>query len=214
MASLWNDAVARLEEAGVEIVEVDAADIARQNAGISFPIALYEANRDLRAYLERYAPAVGIEQVVAGILSPDVKATYETFVLPEKLPAPDGSLVDAEPVYRAAIDEGRRALVAAYDRVFVDAEIDALIFPTVPQVAVMANEASSSLETFSTFIRNTDPGSNAGLPGLSVPVGLGPETGLPVGVELDGPAGSDRRLLEIGMAIEDLFGRLPPPEAP
>ncbi len=29
--------------------------------------------------------------------------------------------------------------------------------------------------------------------------------------ELDGPAGSDRRLLAIGLALEPLFGRLPPP---
>jgi indoleacetamide hydrolase len=42
-----------------------------------------------------------------------------------------------------------------------------------------------------------------------VPVGLGAETGLPVGVELDGPADCDRRLLEIGMGLEDLFGTLP-----
>jgi mandelamide amidase len=30
-------------------------------------------------------------------------------------------------------------------------------------------------------------------------------------MELDGPAGSDRRLLSIGLALEQLFGRLPPP---
>ena len=34
---------------------------------------------------------------------------------------------------------------------------------------------------------------------------------LPVGLELDGPAGSDRKLLAVGMAMEKLFGRLPPP---
>jgi mandelamide amidase len=33
--------------------------------------------------------------------------------------------------------------------------------------------------------------------------------GLPVGLELDGPAGSDRRLLEIGLGIESLLRALP-----
>ena len=212
--AVWADARARLEEAGVELVEVDASEIVDRNAGISFPIALYEAGIDLRTYLERYASDISIEEVVAGIESPDVKATYEMFVLPGKLPAPDGGTVDAEPIYQAAMDEGRPALIAAYDRIFAENEIDALIFPTVPEVAALAGPESSSLEIFVTFIRNTDPGSNAGLPGLTVPAGLGPETGLPVGVELDGPARSDRRLIEIGMALEDLFGSLPAPEAP
>ena len=40
---------------------------------------------------------------------------------------------------------------------------------------------------------------------------LGAASKLPVGLELDGPAGSDRRLLAIGMAMEKVFGRLPPP---
>jgi mandelamide amidase len=30
-------------------------------------------------------------------------------------------------------------------------------------------------------------------------------------MELDGPAGSDRRLVAIGLAVEVLLGRLPPP---
>jgi mandelamide amidase len=30
-------------------------------------------------------------------------------------------------------------------------------------------------------------------------------------MELDGPSGSDRRLLAIGLALEKLLGRIPPP---
>jgi mandelamide amidase len=44
-----------------------------------------------------------------------------------------------------------------------------------------------------------------------VPAGLGPTTGLPVGLALDGPRGSDARLLALGLAIERLLGRTPPP---
>jgi indoleacetamide hydrolase len=43
-----------------------------------------------------------------------------------------------------------------------------------------------------------------------VPMGIGAASKLPVGLELDGPAGSDRRLVAIGMAIEKMLGRVPP----
>jgi Asp-tRNA(Asn)/Glu-tRNA(Gln) amidotransferase A subunit family amidase len=58
--------------------------------------------------------------------------------------------------------------------------------------------------TFPTFIRNTDPGSNAAIPGISLPSGLSPDC-LPLGMELDGPAQSDDRLLAIAAAIETVF---------
>ena len=81
----------------------------------------------------------------------------------------------------------------------------------MPKVAIASNADSSSLANFLLFIQNTDPGSNAGVPGIQLPIALGASTKLPVGLELDGPAGSDRKLLAIGMAMEKLFGRLPPP---
>ena len=45
---------------------------------------------------------------------------------------------------------------------------------------------------------------------LSLPAGL-TAGGLPVGLELDGPLGSDTRLIAIGMAVESLLGALPAP---
>lgn len=84
-------------------------------------------------------------------------------------------------------------------------------FPTVPLVAMPADPESSSPQMFGRALQNTDPGSNAGIPGAQLPAGLGPRTGLPVGMELDGPAGSDRHLIAIGLAVEALLGRLPAP---
>jgi mandelamide amidase len=83
--------------------------------------------------------------------------------------------------------------------------------PTTPHVAIASNPESSSLENFGLIIQNTDPGSNAGIPGIQIPIALGATSQLPIGLELDGPAGSDGRLLAIGMALDDVFGRLPPP---
>ena len=60
--------------------------------------------------------------------------------------------------------------------------------------------------------RNIAPGSTAGLPGLVLPVGLASD-GLPVALEFDGPQGSDRALLSLGLAVEAALGRIAPPRA-
>ena len=66
------------------------------------------------------------------------------------------------------------------------------------------------VSTFATFIRNTDPGSVAGVPGISLPAGL-TQDGLPVGLALEGLPGADRRLLSIAAAVEMLLPPLPAP---
>jgi mandelamide amidase len=93
---------------------------------------------------------------------------------------------------------------------FAKYEIDALIFPTVPHFAATQGPEASGVETFLRYIRNTDPGATAGVPGLSIPAGLG-RSRLPVGIEIDGPHWSDRRLLAIGLAVEQVLARTPPP---
>ena len=90
-------------------------------------------------------------------------------------------------------------------------DLDAMIFP-MPPLAARPIEGSmqnvslngEQVPTFPTYIRNTDPASLAALPGISLPVGVTGQ-GLPVGMEIDGPEGSDRRLLAIAAALEDIF---------
>jgi mandelamide amidase len=210
-AAVVNAALAKLRAAGVTIVDVDMPQLKKLNDAASFPVALYEAYDDLKAYLARYQTGKTVEQVAAAIASKDVKGTYDTLVVPRKLPGPNG-VVDAAPVYRAAMTEARPALLKHFVDTFATYAIEALVAPTTPSVAVAQGPEASSLETFLRFIRNTDPGSNAGIPGLTIPAGLGPTTGMPVGVSLDGLRGSDERLLAIGMAIEQLLGPTPPPK--
>ena len=105
----------------------------------------------------------------------------------------------------------RPALQALYRETFAKNHLDAIAFPTTPKVAIPAQPDASSLANFTLFIQNTDPGSNAGVPGLQIPISLGASTKLPVGLEIDGAQGSDRRLIATGMAMETVFGRLPAP---
>jgi len=204
--AVMDAALTKLRQAGATIVEVQMPDLVKLNNAASFPVALYEAYDDLKAYLAKYQTGKTVEQIAAAIASKDVKGTYDGLVVPRKLPAPSGPPVDAAPIYQAAMKDARPALAAHFADTFAKNGIDALLAPTTPAVAVEQGPAASSLETFLKFIRNTDPGSNAGIPGLTIPAGLGPSTGLPVGLSLDGPRGSDARLLALGMAIEKLLG--------
>ena len=203
-------ALDKLKQAGATIVEVEMPELSRLNDAASFPVALYEAYDDLKAYLARYDAGATVEQVAATIASKDVKGTYDGLVVPRKLPGPNG-VVDAAPIYKTAMEQARPALRQHFTDTFRTYALDALIGPTTPRVADAQRPEASSLETFLLFIRNTDPGSNAGIPGLTIPAGLGPTTRLPVGLSLDGPPNTDERLLAIGTAIEKVLGRTPSP---
>jgi mandelamide amidase len=124
-----------------------------------------------------------------------------------------------EAVSRAAYEAAMQARVrlqAAYADYFAGHRLDAMVFPTaILPARPIGDDLTVELNgerapTFFTFIRNTDPGSNAAIPGISLPAGLTTD-GLPVGIEFDGPAASDRRLLAIAAALEPLLPRLPPP---
>ncbi|MGY4511723.1 indoleacetamide hydrolase [Bradyrhizobium sp. USDA 3650] len=204
-------ALTKMKTQGITIVEIEMPQLAELNGQVSFPVVLYEAHDDMVAYLAHTGTGLSIEALAKDISSADVKGTYDGLVIPRKLPAPDGTLVDAKPVYDAAINTARPKLQALYSRTFADSRLDAIAFPTTPRVAIASIPDSSSLENFALFIQNTDPGSNAGIPGIQIPIALGARSKLPIGLELDGPAGSDRGLLAIGMALDAVFGRLPPP---
>ncbi len=195
-----------LRNAGVVLVEVDLPGLQDANAAASFPVALYEFVRDMRAYLKDAQRGITLEQLVADVRSPDVAGLVPGLLGEGAMP---------ESVYQDAL-AARQRLQATYANAFESHCVAALIFPTTALTARPIGE-DETVElngvrgpTFGTFIRNTDPGSNAAIPGVTLPAGL--SDGLPVGIALDGPADSDRRLLGIAAAIEAL---LPPaPLAP
>ena len=88
------------------------------------------------------------------------------------------------------------------------------MFPATPLPArPIGQDATVALngrqaDTRATYLRNTEHGALAGVPGLVVPAGL-TEAGLPVGLELDGHAMDDRRLLAIGEVVERVLAHSP-----
>ena len=201
----WVKSLAKLQESGIEIVNIENDyDIASLNAQVGFPLALYEAHGDMVEYLKINNTGITLDDLVSKISSPDVKALYEAFVVPKKIQTQDGDIVDTKPIYEEALNIHRPKLIQAYKNVFKTHQIDALLFPTTPSEAIDADESTSSLENFLLFIQNTDLGSNAGIPGLSIPMGMTKE-GLPVGIEIDALAHEDEKLLSIGETIDDIL---------
>ncbi|RQH05435.1 indoleacetamide hydrolase [Paraburkholderia dinghuensis] len=204
------EALVKLEAAGVTLVPVEMSELFAINARVSTAIALHEPLEDLHAWLvANKAPVQSVAEIVARIASPDVHATYDA-VLANELGGD----------YQTAITVWRPRLQQLYAHTFAGCGVDALLFPTTRLVAVPIDDMNGSsrvsidgappIDEMSAFLRNTDPSSNAGIPGLSLPAGL-VDGRLPVGLELDGPLGSDRRLLAIGLAFEEILGTLPAP---
>jgi aspartyl-tRNA(Asn)/glutamyl-tRNA(Gln) amidotransferase subunit A len=90
----------------------------------------------------------------------------------------------------------QRDFAAAFQRV------DVLVSPTAPTTAFRLGE---KLEDPLAMYYNdvaTIPANLAGTPGLSLPVGLAPEDGLPVGLQVMAPALADDRVYLVGAALE------------
>jgi indoleacetamide hydrolase len=199
-------ALTALRRAGAQLVEMELPGVAEASVEAGFPMALYEFVREMEHYLVTTERHVTLEELIAGVANPDVAGAVGTLLSGGGIP--EGAYQSA----RGARDRMR----ALYETAFTDHNVQALIFPTTPRTAALIGEDETvvlngrDVGTFATFIRNTDPGSNAGIPGISLPAGLA--SGLPVGIALDGPEGTDRRLLGIAAAIEAM---LPPaPLAP
>ncbi|WP_436869169.1 indoleacetamide hydrolase [Acinetobacter courvalinii] len=199
-----------LKTAGIEIVPVNMPDLAQLNQHISFPLVIYEGKYDLIEYLKHQQINLGLEALVEQISSPDVKHIFQQNILPEMLMDETGQSLPVQPLYQKAIQEARPQLLALYQTTFQEHQLDALIFPTSPIVAPLVDEQVSSIGQFQRLIRNTDPGSNIGLPGLSLPIGLGKKSQLPVGLEIDGLPHTDHQLLAIGQVLEQLLSSLNP----
>ncbi|MCU0869214.1 MAG: amidase family protein, partial [Burkholderiales bacterium] len=144
----------RLQAAGVTLVELDMPALSALDAEVSFPVVIVEAHDDLVDYLRTWNTGVTIEQVVAQIASADVKAIYESMVLPKTLPGPTGP-IDARPAYAHAMQTARPALRKLYADTFAQHRIDALAFPTSPIVPPRQGPEACTPEMMGRMIQNT-----------------------------------------------------------
>lgn len=190
-----------LKASGATLVEANIEQLAEVNEKIGIPVVLYETRILLEEYLTANHLDMSIQTLAETIVSPDVKELVNAAI--------DRNITES--VYREAVDKYRPLLKKIYSAHFSEHNLDAIIYPTVP---LLARPIAGSLDTvelngqqlpvFATYIRNTDPSSNAGIPSLAIPLALS-ATDLSIGIEIDGPEGSDQYLLALGAEIEALI---------
>ncbi|CCQ13452.1 Indoleacetamide hydrolase [Rhodococcus sp. AW25M09] len=189
-----------LEKLGATSVLVDIDDLVAE----AFDIAPLLVWGEFRAALSGYLAAGHISDV-DGVL--------------DAVRSPDVSDAIARGLDSVTSDLHRRAL-ATRDRLRTEltercrrAGIHALLFPTTPVVAPLLGQddtielAGRRVPTFATIIRHGDLGGVLGLPGISVPIGLGTASGLPVGIELSAPPGRDDTLLAVAGEVSRHIAR-------
>jgi mandelamide amidase len=202
-------ALSRFRNYGIDLVEADMPEVINIEEVTGFPIVLYEIVFNLNRYLDEHGIGLDFSSIVDRVASPDVKAILEK-QLGQDVP---------EALYRKAIHESRPALQTAYREYFAKNRLSGMVFPTTPLPAIPIEQDKTvmlngeAVPTFPTFIRNTCPGSVAGIPGLSIPAGSSPD-GLPIGVEIDGPFGEDDALLAMALALEEREPSMAAPNLP
>ncbi len=89
--------------------------------------------------------------------------------------------------------------------------VDCILTPVAPRTAFKFGEIGDPTEMYLSDMFTISI-NIAGNGGMSVPVGLGADTNLPVGVQLIAPAFKDKNMLRVAAALETVYG--PAPVAP
>ncbi|MGK5111418.1 MULTISPECIES: amidase family protein [unclassified Geodermatophilus] len=209
VAAVAQRSLDRLADAGVDLVDVRVADAHELDAECGFPIVFFEIARELPAYLATLPGPenrLTLADVLAQVASPDVRAALEV--------AAAGGIT--EEVYRQqlAVRDRLRAAYADALRAPDGGRLDALVYPTVPLPAPPVGDDETTelngrqVPVFLTTIRNTGPGSTAGMPSISLPAGA-TAGGLPIGVSLEALPGDDAALLATAGRVEAVLAGAP-----
>jgi mandelamide amidase len=197
-----------LSDAGATLVDVelatlgDGASIVDLATTAGFPLVAYEAVRHFTEALVDMPDSISglsFEYIASRVLSPDVKIAVEHML--------SDPVTDEQ--YREALIT-RERIRDVYRRVLAENQLDALIYPTVGITAPLIGAGTVAIggmdyPVFPASIRNTDPGSLAGQPSMSIPIPV-PAGAMPVGLGIECAVGSDRRMLAVAAAIEKTLG--------
>ena len=105
--------------------------------------------------------------------------------------------------YYGSAQKVRTLIQRDFDSCFAQADI--LVSPSAPTTAFKLGEKLDDPLAMYLNDVTTIPANLAGVPGMGLPMGLAPEDGLPVGLQLMAPARGDAQLYEVGAAIEALL---------
>jgi aspartyl-tRNA(Asn)/glutamyl-tRNA(Gln) amidotransferase subunit A len=105
--------------------------------------------------------------------------------------------------YYGSAQKVRTLITRDFERAF--GQVDVLVSPTTPTTAFPIGERADDPMAMYLADLCTIPANLAGNAAMSVPCGLAPEDGLPVGLQIIAPAMADDRLYRVGAAVEAGF---------
>ncbi|MDT0269421.1 Asp-tRNA(Asn)/Glu-tRNA(Gln) amidotransferase subunit GatA [Streptomyces sp. DSM 44915] len=201
----FDESVEVLRELGAEIVEVSCPSFELALAAY-YLIAPSECSSNLARFdAMRYGLRVGddggrsAEEVTsltrAAGFGPEVKrrVMLGTYAL-------SSGYYDA---YYGSAQKVRTLVSRDFERAFADVHV--LISPTTPTTAFPLGERTDDPIAMYRADLCTIPVNLAGNAAMSLPCGLAPEDGLPVGLQIIAPAMADDRLYRVGAAVEAAF---------
>jgi aspartyl-tRNA(Asn)/glutamyl-tRNA(Gln) amidotransferase subunit A len=208
---VWERGIALMRDAGAEIVEVSLPHT-KYALPTYYIIAPAEASSNLARYDGvRYGRRVAPD---GGNLTDMYEATRAAgFGAEVKRRIMIGTYVLSAGFYDAYFNQAQkvRALIARdFERVW--AECDYILTPTAPSAAFALGEKSA--DPIAMYLNDVFavPASLAGLPAMSVPAGRN-EQGLPLGLQIVGPALDEQGVLNASLALEERAGFAARPEA-
>jgi aspartyl-tRNA(Asn)/glutamyl-tRNA(Gln) amidotransferase subunit A len=200
--SRFEESVALIESLGAEVIEVSCP---------SFPAALAayylilpsEASSNLAKFDGiRFGNRVGDDgtKSVEQVMSETRAAGFGSEVIRRIILGTYALSAGYYDAYYGQAQKVRTLIKQDFDAAF--AKVDVLISPTAPTTAFKIGEKLD--DPLAMYLNDvaTIPVNMAGLPGMSLPIGLAPEDNLPVGLQIIAPAMADDRLYNVGAAIE------------
>lgn len=200
-ATLFDAAIAKLQEGGAEIVVLDASKVDREKIGqAEFKVLLAELKADLGGYLQGLPDGLVQHKTLADVIAfnkanADKELQHfgqDTFELAEKEAGLDSA------AYKEALATSRGLASEALDQLFTINKVDVIIAQT---------NGPAWLTTLGKGDAFSGPSASqlpavAGYPHLTVPMGL--SAGLPVGLSFIGAKWHDHAVLKAGYAYEQL----------
>ncbi|SDF00170.1 indole-3-acetamide amidohydrolase [Bradyrhizobium brasilense] len=199
----FREEVRRLRDVGAEVVEVDLGD--DFNALIqtaTWGIFAYETMGAISKFLRHHDVPTTFEAIYTD-LKPQLHQAWAHIVLP------GGAGATSAEGYQTALNVSRPEIKRRLDTAFVTQGAQAILQPTTPCTAPLIEEQTTvhiagQEVSYLALANHTVSASSVGLPGISVPIGLS-RGGLPIGLELDAPLGSDRVLLDLARRVEGVW---------
>ncbi len=201
----FHEALALLEANGAEVVEVSLPSL--QYAVAAYYLILpAEASSNLAKY-DSVRFGMRVNPVGGGTVEQVMSATREAgFGAEVKRRIILGTYALSAGYYDAYYGSAQKVrTLVQRDFAAAFANVDVLASPTAPTTAWKLGEKLDDPMAMWRGDIATIPANLAGIPGMSLPVGLAEEDGLPVGIQFLAPARADHRLYNVGGALESLL---------